>query len=302
MGDIEEKLQRLLKQQQHLQQQLEQQKPQNYRSSVKLPELAIPTFDCGRLQWAEFWNFFQVTVDQNTQLSDVEKFCYLKSRLTGEAKDAISGILISQENYGVIKTLLEDRFNNAEVVQHHHIMELIKLTQACNNSSSLLLLYDKLECYFRCLEALEQDVNNGIIMYIMKSKIPEDVFLQLDIQKGTQNKWSVKRLRESLNNYIHAMETAEQLSCSSKTEDTNRPLFRSSANKPRSPQSQSSYQHYILQCRYCNGNHWSDQCVEFPTAEGRRNKIRDSLKKGHTAFKCQRNKSSPQKFMPKEIS
>ena len=294
MGDIEEKLQRLLEQQQHLQQQLDHQKPQKYRCSVKLPELEIPTFDGDRLQWAEFWNFFQVTVDQNTQLSDVEKFCYLKSKLTGEAKDAISGILISQENYGVIKTLLEDRFNNTEVVQHHHIMELINITPACNNSSSLRLLYDKLECHLRCLEALQQDVNNGIIMYIMKSKIPEDVFLQLDIPKGTQNKWSVKWLRESLNNYIHAMETVEQMSCAGKAEDTNRPLFRSSSNKPRSPQSQSSYQHYILQCRYCNGNHWSDQCVEFPTAKDRRNKIRDScylcLKKGHTAFKCQRNK------------
>ena len=90
------------------------------------------------------------------------------------------------------------------------------------------------------------------------------------------------------------MPTVEQLSCSGKTEDTNRSLFRLSSNKPRSPQSQSSYQHYILQCRYCNGNHWSDQCVEFPTAEDRRKKIKDScylcLKKGHTAFKCQRNK------------
>ena len=152
MGDIEEKLQGLLEQKQHLQQQLVQQKPQKYRCSIMLPELEFPTFGGDRLQWAEFWNFFQVTVDQNTQLSDVEKFCYLKSRLTGEAKDAFSGILISQENYGVIKTLLEDRFNNAEGVQHHHFMALINITPACNNSSSLRLLYDKLECHFRCLE------------------------------------------------------------------------------------------------------------------------------------------------------
>ena len=89
-----------------------------------LPELEIPTFDGDRLQWAEFWNLFQITVVQNTPLSDIEKFCHLKSILTGEAKDDISGILISQENYGVSKTLLEDRFNNAEVVQHRHIMEV----------------------------------------------------------------------------------------------------------------------------------------------------------------------------------
>ena len=182
------------------------------------------------------------------------KFCYLKSRHTGKAKDAISGILISQENYRAVKTLLEDKFNNAEVVQHHHVMELINVALACNSSSSLRLLYDKLECHFRCLESLQQDINNGI-MYIAKSKIPEDVLLQLEIQKGTKNNWTVKRLRELLKIYIEAMGTAEQLSYSGKREHTKEPLFRSSSNKPSYPHTQNCYEHYILQCRYCNGNH-----------------------------------------------
>ena len=77
-------------------------------------------------------------------------------------------------------------------------MELINITPSLQQliTSSLRLLYDKLECHFTCLESLQQDVNNDIIMYIMKSKIPEDAFLQLDTQKGTQNKWSVQSLRE----------------------------------------------------------------------------------------------------------
>ena len=92
MGDIVLKLQQLLEQHHQLQQKLEQQKQHDQGCSVKLPELEIPTFDGVRLQWREFGDFFHITVDQNMHLSDVERFCYLKDRLIGEAKHAISGI------------------------------------------------------------------------------------------------------------------------------------------------------------------------------------------------------------------
>ena len=63
-------------------------------------------------------------MDQNAHLSEIEKLCYLKSRLSGEAKNAVSGILISEENYGVVKALLENRFHNTQAIVHHHIMDL----------------------------------------------------------------------------------------------------------------------------------------------------------------------------------
>ena len=125
MGDIDLKLQQLLEQHHPLQQQLEQQKQHDHSCSVKLPELEIPTFDGERLQWREFWDFFHVTVDQNWHLPDIEKFCYLKDRLIGEAKHAISGILVSKENYRVVKTLLKEIFEDTLLVIHHHYTDLI---------------------------------------------------------------------------------------------------------------------------------------------------------------------------------
>ena len=67
MSDIctEVKLQQLLEQQQQLQQLLEQQIQQNNKHIVKLPELVIQAFDGNKLQWREFWDLFQVTVDKN---------------------------------------------------------------------------------------------------------------------------------------------------------------------------------------------------------------------------------------------
>ena len=110
-----------------LQQLLEQQIQQN-KHFVKLPELVIPTFDGNNLQWSEFWDLFHITVDQNEQLSEIERFCYLKSRLTGVAKQVISGIFISTENYEIAKQLLDDRFNDKEFVLYHNLREVMNLT------------------------------------------------------------------------------------------------------------------------------------------------------------------------------
>ena len=72
----------------------EQCQQQMYQCNVKLPELEIPVFDGDKMKWREFWDFFKVTVDQNKWLSEIKIFCYLKSKLTGEASQVISGLSI----------------------------------------------------------------------------------------------------------------------------------------------------------------------------------------------------------------
>ena len=51
----------------------------------------------------------------------------------------------------------------------------------------------------------------------------------------------------------------------------------------------------FVMCRFCDGNHWSDQCLEYPTLWDRKQHINDScfrcLKRGHIAYKCIQNKS-----------
>ena len=282
MLDIDTKIEKLLEQQQRLQHKLEEQKQQN-RSEVKLPELKIPTFDGDKLKWTEFWDFFQVTVDQNNHLSNMEKFIYLKNSLTGDAKQAVAGILMSNNNYQNAKTLLMERFKDAEVVKHTHFLELINLRPAVNNPKDLRAVYDNLEIHLRSLESLHQDTNHDIFVSIIASKIPRDVLLQLALQKGAKEKWVASTLRKSFNNYICATEWAEQMSCLEKPKEYTQ------------THTNGFYRRFILQCIFCNGNQWSDQCVEYPMAEDRKHKIKDScflcLKAGHIAHECRLNKA-----------
>ena len=113
------------------------------------------------MKWTEFWDTFETTTDQNESLSDIENLKYLNSKLTGEAKQAVSGILLSNENYRVAIDLLKERFGDKQTVINSHYSELINLTHASNNTKSMRSLYDQME---KSLDALNQDTNQDIFV------------------------------------------------------------------------------------------------------------------------------------------
>ena len=57
-----------------------------------------------------------------------------------------------------------------------HYTELMNITPAINNSKGLRQLYDEIEKHLRSLEALNQDVNQGVYISIIT-----------EIQKGAKN-------------------------------------------------------------------------------------------------------------------
>jgi len=67
---------------------------------IKPPHLEIPTFSGDLLRWQEFWDTFEGKIHKG-KYSPVDKMSYLKSKLTGEALDAISGYQLSNGNYNI---------------------------------------------------------------------------------------------------------------------------------------------------------------------------------------------------------
>ena len=100
-----------------------------------------------------------------------------------------------------------------------------------------------------------------------------------------------------LKNYICAAEELEQLSdpgnVQSETELTE-PLQELPHQRFSQSKRHTIYQGIFKRCRYCRGNHLSDQCLDYFTPEDRKFKIKYScflcLKPGHIAFKCFLNK------------
>ena len=53
---------------------------------AKLPKLELSKFSGKICNWQEFWDGFSSSVDMNDQLSDVDKFAYLRGYLEESAK------------------------------------------------------------------------------------------------------------------------------------------------------------------------------------------------------------------------
>jgi len=83
---------------------------------INLPKLQLPTFDGNICHWQEYWDTFQSSIHEQTNLPDVSKFSYLKNLLRGSALSAITGISMTNENYPLVIRLLMERFGRKEVI------------------------------------------------------------------------------------------------------------------------------------------------------------------------------------------
>ena len=177
---------------------------------MKLPKIEIKTFSGNKLKWIEFWDSFESAIHNNKKLSNIEKFNYLKSKVIGEARSAISGLTLSNENYIIAADILRDRFGNSQEVIDLHYNKMITLQPAFNRTCSLRSLLDTMETHIRSLEVLKQDINQDVFVSMIRSKLPEEVRLQLEILNGAKNKWTVESLRAKLHEYVTAREHAEK--------------------------------------------------------------------------------------------
>lgn len=75
---------------------------------------------------------------------------------------------------------------------------------------SLRIFRDILIKHLRSLEVLKQDTKQNVFVSIVRSKLPEDVLLHLEIQKGSHESWTIGNLCEKLKEYVNAQEKSEK--------------------------------------------------------------------------------------------
>ena len=123
---------------------------------VKLPKISLPHFRGNLMRWPTFWDSFNSAVHTNDQLSEIDKFNYLRSLLEGVAYDAIAGLALSAANYGEAVEILKKRFGNRQLIISKHMESLLGVNAVTSDSHlrDLRRLYDQAEANIRSLKAL----------------------------------------------------------------------------------------------------------------------------------------------------
>ena len=83
-------------------------------NKVKLPKLSLPHFSGNVTKWTTFWDSFESAVHNNDDLTDVDKFNYLRSFLECTAYEAIYGLTLSSANYQEAIDVLHKQFSDKQ--------------------------------------------------------------------------------------------------------------------------------------------------------------------------------------------
>jgi hypothetical protein len=87
----------------------------------------VPKFSGKVHEWQEFWDGFSSAIDGNTQLSEVDKFSYLRGLLLEPAQSTIQGFALTADNYKAAVDLLKKRYGKKILIQRAYVNKLLNM-------------------------------------------------------------------------------------------------------------------------------------------------------------------------------
>ncbi len=268
------------------------------RVSAKLPQLEIPKFRGDKLKWIEFDSIFKATIDSNDNVSDVEKFSYLRTLLQGDAEGVIRGFPLSAEGYQAAYKLLEEKYGDAQVISDTLVAQICSLRSPSDSVRELRSFYDAIEGNLRALEARGEDVTGNTTLRLMiQEKLPKTVRVNLEMFKDRTQAWTLPLLRRDLLTHIQHRENVEGvMALTESREDSRSSRYGTQGAQRSSAQNlmtgSDSRRFNNLKCKFCKGKHFPTECTEFPDLQSRIWEAYNSylcchcLNKGHKNEDC----------------
>ena len=103
--------------------------------------------------WKSFKETFEAVVHRRTDLTNIEKFTYLRSLLDKTALQAIEGFFLTAENYTAAWRLLNERFGNEQISISSYMNKILNISPVyLPNVRSFRELYDNVESNVQALE------------------------------------------------------------------------------------------------------------------------------------------------------
>ncbi|XP_037560811.1 uncharacterized protein LOC119439916 [Dermacentor silvarum] len=145
--------------------------------------------------WPPFWEQFNQVIYNNGGLTDVDKFTYLRSVLTGDAALAIAGLPATASCYSDALDILKRRFAKDDLIIQDHMQRLIDLqpVRSPNDLRGLRSLYDTVQSQTRALKTLgiSEDNYSSMLYHILLKSLPHDIVLDFSktITRQSSEEW-----------------------------------------------------------------------------------------------------------------
>ena len=267
------------------------------KTKPELPKITLKPFSGKQEDFLPFWDLFNSTVNSNPNLSNVEKFAYLRHLLQDEAERATAGIRQSDDNYGVLVNTLKERFGKNERSEDFHLnafLTLDRLTKA-NDIKALRRQHDIIHqhiCSLRSLGVAEDSYSKMAIRLVIKS-LPKLVGIKLtEAMRPPVGEEKLPNLMKAFISYIDVNER-----CSSITDETESEGGKHESNKSygtRQRPHDNVRSVYVANqskanCILCCGNHSSEKCQRYRTKDERVQQLRNL----RCCFNCGKTSNPP---------
>ena len=255
---------------------------------VNLPKLTLRSFNGEITMWTTFWDSFESAIHNNTDLSDIDKFNYLKTFLERTASEAISGLTLTSANYREDISILKKRFGNKQQIISKHMDMLLNIEPITSphNLKGLRHLYDLVESHVRSLKSLgvTSETYGSLLSSVLLNKLPQDLRLIVS-RKITDEDWNLDGLMVLMVQEVEARERA----AATQTD----PIQR--GRKPdKGPHTAAALMsgNSNPTCCFCDQQHPSDACRVVPRIDERKailmraGRCFTCLRRGHISRDC----------------
>lgn len=170
-------------------------------SQLRLPKIELPVFSGNIEDWYTFYDTFEKLINANSNLSEIQKFHYLKSSLKGDAAGVVKTFEITTENYKEAWELLIERYDNRRHIVQSHIRSIFELpTLSKENHTQLRSLLDGVCKHLRALKAFERPVDSwdDLVIHLIVSKLDTNTKRAWETSRSDSSIPTFKQLKEFL--------------------------------------------------------------------------------------------------------
>ncbi|XP_065355278.1 uncharacterized protein LOC135949606 [Calliphora vicina] len=109
-------------------------RPTSSRSTLKLPACDIQNFDGGYSKWPAFRDMFQAVIGKDSSVAPAQKLYYLRTKVRGEAYQAIKDFNLVDDNFQLAWEKLKNRFENRRLLVQDQVKKIHSVTPAQNEN------------------------------------------------------------------------------------------------------------------------------------------------------------------------
>ncbi|XP_066595432.1 uncharacterized protein [Prorops nasuta] len=136
---------------------------------IKLPIAQLPGFSGEIENWLSYKNTFVTLIDSREDITDLQKFLYLKDSLKGEALNKISIYDTSDASYKLAWNLLVESYEKKRIIINKHLDAILDIpNQTRFDGKELNKLIDNMKQHVNMLDLMDVKIDETMLVRILE--------------------------------------------------------------------------------------------------------------------------------------